>query len=71
MLKRALEGEIVTQRMCGLSERLFARCAWTLGIAIDEHPGVQMLESFLGNVALWTPFTKDSGSSPFLCVNYL
>ena len=35
MLKRTLEGDIATQRMCGLSERLFARCAWTPGIAIE------------------------------------
>ena len=61
MLKRALEGDIVTQRMCGLSERLFARCAWTPGIAIEENLGVHMRESFLGNVAMWTPSIKDSG----------
>jgi len=60
VLKRALEGDIVTQRMCGLSERLFVRCAWTPGIAIEESLGAHMLESFLGNVALWTPFIKDS-----------
>ena len=55
VLKRALEGHIVTQRMCGLSERLFVRCAWTPGFAIEEHLGVHMLESFLGIV-------KDSGN---------
>ena len=61
VLKRALEGDIATQRMCGLCERLFARCAWTLGIAIEESLGVLISGFLLWSSGLWTPSIKDSG----------
>ena len=60
VLKRAQEGDIVTHRMCVLSERLFVRCAWTPGIAIGELPGVLISGFLIWSSGLWTPSIKDS-----------
>lgn len=61
VLKRAQEGDIVTQKMCGLSERLFVRCAWTLEFAIEESLGVLISGFLLWSSGLWTPSIKGSG----------
>ena len=60
MLKRAQEGDIATQRICGLSERLFVRCAWAPGIAIEESLGILISGFLLWSSGLWTPSIKDS-----------